>query len=486
MIAPLLSALAVSFAPALPAATGDDLDHAALAAAFRERNAVEGIEQADLELEAVLKAHYTSAQVGAFEVHFPAQFLEDSGGLGLFQDAIGGLIDVQEAWLESFGAPDAIDASEKDFKELRKWLKGAKRYRPGDERPVNFLDAFGGDEALRYAAEHLHTVMTSAEGLGFKPVGQKRARIVLSPTRQDFVESVCFFGQLLESIKGLYWHQAVINWTEFWWQDVQVVALIYPSPAGVDPYTGFDMNKRETTGVAEHVAQRGAIGLGWFCFGDGLSPTFELGIAQMMVVDVFGQNNVRSGGSVRGNATSGYSAFIPGGNPSGGVLPAVSADSKWRDGKGKDYFTKNLRAAQKAGAKSATEAKTSSVKWKKTGWFVLEADGGRGRTEVGAPFLGTQTEGKQHPAEEYMSDYLEFFRAYKTNFLYWLREEGLGKGKSKESPEAFRELMGKVALAGGTGDFEALVEEVYGVPLSAETGEDDSLEWRYLAWLAKQ
>ena len=365
MIATCLSALALSLAAAPAVLWTDELNHAALDDAFRERRAVEGIEKPDLTLDAVLDAHYARADLGAFEVHFPIVDLSENRELKLFGDAVGGLIDVQEAWLETFGTEDARDATEEDFEVLRKWLKGAKRFKDRGDRPLNFIDALGGDEDVRDAADHLGRVMGSAEWLGFDPVGEKRARIVLSPTRQDFLESVCFFGTLLESIRHLYWHGGVLTWTEFWWNDVQVVALVYPSPVGVNPYTGFEMDKRETSGVGEHVAQRGAIGLGWYHFGDGLSPTFELGIAQMMVVDIYEQNNVRSAGSVRGNVTKGYSAFIPGGNPSGGVLPAISADSKWRDGKGKDYFTKMVRSGQKAGAKSAEEAKTSRTKWKK-------------------------------------------------------------------------------------------------------------------------
>ena len=485
-----LTALAsLALLPALPPApgSGDELDHAALAAAYRERRSVEGIANEDLGLDAVIDHHYASSLLGAFEVHYPVDGLEDSKGIGLFQDAVGALIDVQEAWLETFAEPAASEAAEDDLKVLRKWLKGAKKFKPEDDGPVNLVLAFGGGEAELEALLHLGEVMESAELLGFEPVGEIPPRIVLSPTRRDFVESVCFFGQLLESIKGLYWHQGVMTWTEFWWQNVQVVALIYPSAVDSgDAYRGYDMNKRESTGVAEHVAQRGAIGLGWYWFGEGLTPVFELGVAQMLVVDIYEQNNVRSGGSVRGNVTSGMTAFIPGGNPNGGVLPAVSADSPWRDGKGKDYFTKVLHDSQKTGGKHADEAKSSSEKWKKLAWFQLTADGGNGRTYVGAPFLGKHVEGKATPSEEYMSDYLEFYRSYKTNFLYWLREHEQGKGKQRASREAFRELMGKVAAARGAGDLEAFVEEVYDMPLSLPDGEGDSLEWRYLAWLGKQ
>jgi hypothetical protein len=81
-------------------------------------------------------------------------------------------------------------------------------------------------------------------------------------------------------------------------------------------------------------------------------------------------------------------------------------------------------------------------------------------------------------------DYREFFRAYKCGFTNWLQTES--DPKDKAGCEArFRDLLHKMHGRDASEPFEALVQEIYGVPLSAKDGETDTLEWRYLKWLAK-
>jgi hypothetical protein len=272
-----------------------------------------------------------------------------------------------------------------------------------------------------------------------------------------------------------------------------VVALEYPPATGDsdDPGDGIRMDYREPTGLEQHVAQRGAMGLEWHSFGDGLPPAIEMGLAQLMVVEAYGENNVRSGGSMRGSETEAFEAFIPGGNPNGGFLPPISADSPWRADKGKDHFVRVLRAQQKAGSKGAPHPGPAGEKPKKSkhdklAWFLLQA--GSGTHPVRAPFLGQVSLGKTQPPAAFGSDYMEFFRAYKTAFLHWLATEGAGSKKA--SAEAWHALAASIAASGGEGDFEALAAEVYGMPLSAHDGPDkdqeDSLEWAFLTWLAKQ
>ena len=101
-----------------------------------------------------------------------------------------------------------------------------------------------------------------------------------------------------------------------------------------------------------------------------------------------------------------------------------------------------------------------------------------------APFLGELTLGKEQPPAQFSSDYMEFFRAYKTAFIHWLRTEGTGSKKT--APASFRTLGQKIAEGKGEADFEQLLEEVYGMPLTAEDGTPDSLEWKFLTWLSKQ
>jgi hypothetical protein len=56
-------------------------------------------------------------------------------------------------------------------------------------------------------------------------------------------------------------------------------------------------------------------------------------------------------------------------------------------------------------------------------------------------------------------------------------------GDPEKSAEYFAQLMRSKHEVAGTKEFEDVVEGVYGIPLSAASGEVDSLEWRFLNWL---
>jgi hypothetical protein len=431
------------------------LDFEALAADFAERcGGASAVEEA-------LAQGCERVAVGVFEVYYPKELEKEPAER--VERALQALIDVQGAWLELFGDGPSVARGIDMTEALAKAHKS-------------------GDLATAEASAELAALLGGSEATGFAPVAARKARIVLAPGRRDFQQMVAFFGAADSNLRGLYWHDGVRVWTEFWWYDLQVVALEYPPVAGDgdDPGKGIPMDFREETGLEQHVAQRGTVSLAWYAFDEGLPPAIELGLAQMLVVACYGENNARSGGSVRGNATEAYEAFVPGGSSSGGALPPINADSPWRADKGEDHFVKVLRASQKAGSKKIP--KEAEGEHEAIAWFQLRTE--NGTHGVRAPFLGVVSRGKEQPPEEFASDYLEFFRAYKTAFLHWLAEEGAGK--AKESRAAFRALAAKVAGAGGKGAFEDLAAEVYGVPLSSEDGAEESLEWRFLAWLAKQ
>ena len=452
----LLAPLAPAASPAPPSTPpGGELDFTALAAELAERCGGAS------KVEAALEEGFERTQLGIFEVYFPEHALKEHAKLR--RGALQGLIDVQRAWLELFADEEAAERGLELLDELTKWNR---RQEAGVPVPAS-------------AAELSELIKTGAP-FGYAPLAAKPARLVLAPDRRDFQRMVAFFGASDPNLRGLYWHDGVRVWTEFWWNDLQVVSLEYPPVAGDgdDPGEGIPMDFREPTGLEQHVGQRGAMALVWYYFGEGLTKTMELGLAQLLVIDAYGENNVRSGGSMRGSATEAFSAFVPGGNPNGGFLPPINADSDWRADKGKDHFVKALRASQKSAGKKPPR----KGKYEKLAWFDLR--NGDGRHPVRAPFLGELTLGKEQPPAQFSSDYMEFFRAYKTAFIHWLRTEGTGSKKT--APASFRTLGQKIAEGKGEADFEQLLEEVYGMPLTAEDGTPDSLEWKFLTWLSKQ
>ena len=155
--------------------------------------------------------------------------------------------------------------------------------------------------------------------------------------------------------------------------------------------------------------------------------------------------------------------------------------SRYRVDGGPDFFVKALQGGQKAGAKLASKNREDPLRKDKRVHFALHSFDPVGDTYVTAPFLGLPAEGKPLPPNDFLDDYEDFFRAYRAAFFDWLREHGAG---SKVDSEArFAELIAKHAARPVGTPMDAVVEEVYGVPLSAPTPETDALEWRFLDWL---
>ena len=81
-------------------------------------------------------------------------------------------------------------------------------------------------------------------------------------------------------------------------------------------------------------------------------------------------------------------------------------------------------------------------------------------------------------------DIREALRAYRTAFLYWLREEA--EGKQDESRAAFAQFLRALAEGGGEVDLPTALSSAYGRPLSAADPADPSLEADFLRWLSRK
>ena len=162
-------------------------------------------------------------------------------------------------------------------------------------------------------------------------------------------------------------------------------------------------------------------------------------------------------------------------------------DGRWREGKGKDHFAGVLRKNQKEGWKQYTkdrpEKPDPALARDQAAHFLLLSEDGAKKGVASAPFFGPAANEKPYPAHDMLLDYKEFFRAYKCAFFDWLLRAG-DKGGPEVSKAKFGELLRRAGAKDGKA-FEALVLDVYGVPISDRNGEKDSLEWRFLASLAK-
>lgn len=458
-------------------------DHERIAREWLSARGIDASAPSALDVGKLVDEHYASLVVGAIDLRYPVQLLGDKARADQMRDVAVALVELHTAFLDWAGARnDAEKALRKDYADLEKALAAARPLglAPSDAPRVSAADvarALGLEPAAAEIALRAGERTRSGEAFGFHVARAMPTQLVCGPTRKDFVGFACALGWIDAHNRGAFWVDGVHNWTDLYWNDLQAIALAYPAAGGSpgDLSSSTPMDAREKTGLEQFVTQRAAHSLLWFFYGKDLDPMFESAVTLELVIACLGENNARTGFSSRGNQTQAMSVFVPGGAPEGGSLPPVNADSPWRAGLGADRFVKVLRAAQKAGAKSAGSKKPAVAS------FAIDP----GATYVAsAPFLGAAAAGREPAPREKLQDFMEFFRAYKTAFLHWLAEEGAGK--AKESRAAWRALAAKVAGAGGKGDFETLAAEVYGVPLSSGDGAEETLEWRFLAWLSKQ
>jgi len=302
--------------------------------------------------------------------------------------------------------------------------------------------------------------------------------LVVAPDRLNFAGLIGWLGLWQQLYSDLYWNDGTATFCDVRLQnenEAQIVAIEYAAPDAKDLTAGCDMNTREKTGMLQHLLQRAATSWCWRHLGDAADPHFVNGFATALVIDVLGENNARSGGSGKAKTSEGEGGFIPGAPSKGGMMLMILADSAWRLSLGKEYFSRILRQAQKNGAHAAPDSKDD------LGHFMIKAPKGSKTYRVDGPFLGKAAFDREAIPDEFVDDYLEFHRAYRAAFVHWLQ---IGTTKGKD-PEKFRAFLLRSMQKKDGDTFEAICQEVFGVPLSSKSPSDDTLERRFLTWLAE-
>jgi hypothetical protein len=238
----------------------------------------------------------------------------------------------------------------------------------------------------------------------------------------------------------------------------------------------MSMNEKDPTGMQQQVVQFSLLRYFHELFGDTAPVVFLGGLAMNLVIDQFGEISTRLDGDLRGRTTQATEIFIAGA-AGDGVLARNSAETRWRENRGRDRFLRVLHQAQKEGETLDKAAKNHAAV------FGVRADSGGDLSPVHAPFfLGEAQEVKAIDAK-YQGDTAELQRAYKCAFLSWLQTRATATEKT--SREKFAALLEKLGDPSGT--FEAAFPAVYeNVPLSDPDAGKDSLEGRFLLWLSKQ
>ena len=450
--------------------------------AFRKAHHIDVADSTGFDAQSVLTRDWISEKVGVFDLLYPRPGLDTKARQEELRDLVTCIIELEGLWLEWFGSGDPADVGRADAAYLKRWLGSAhlQEFKLSDTK-LGIFAMFGASDKELATAARLVSVFSDGIALGYKPKGDTRPQIMFAPTREEFLELVAFFGWADADLRGTFWDNSAARWSECYWNATQVLSLEdAPSKANPSkPWAGVTMNLKAPTGVVEHVASRSTHSLCTTFFGYALDPAFQSGLCQNAAIALYGRNNARSGGAGRGNSVDGWSMFVPGGLSQGGILPGMSADSAWRSTFGSDWFVKPLHDSQRVASKDASQGR------EKISTFEVTADDKVKKLFQRAPFFGAAAMTKAVPAREFLSDYLEFFRAYKSCFVHWLFEEGAGKpGKPSHAKLAL--LLRSVASAADGAKFEELIAQCYGQPWSAADAKPDNLEWSFLAWLGRQ
>jgi len=453
----------------------------AAARAFMARSGLS--EHGALDVEALLDERFVLARLGACDLHFPVTGLERNAAA--FKDCAIALLASHEKFCD-WTKPAGMDQKDlrADLKTLTDWVKSWRvpaLAKTQDVGGKNVLALLGASENVAAASERLASRFRTGEVLGLARETPIAIRTVLEPTRKEFVEFACFLGLASPDERANYWVEGLAVWATFWIGEIQVIALEAPAAgrATGDYEAGESMNERDPTVMQQQVVQFSLQRLFRQLFGEALPEILVEGFSMNLVIDQFGEIGTRLDGDLRGRSTQDRAMFIPG-VASDGFLPKDSAETRWREGRGRDRFVHVLRQSQKDG-----EGLDKSHKNHVAG-FGVRSDSGGDHAGVRAPFLASPAEdapAPAGPAAAFQGDYAELKRAYKCAFVCWLQSKAAGSEKT--SREKFAQLLAK--LADPAQEFEAVFPAVYeGVPLSDADAGQDSLEGRFLLWLSRQ
>jgi len=437
-----------------------------------------------IEFDAMLQEHFLHGSLGIYDVFLPANITSDDDSLEKFQTAVLALLDSQETWLEWLApASGKQKAALKDWKIVRGWVKGwkAKALKSGSkDGERDLLTVLDASEKICEASARFSAFMASGEALGLSRESGQQEALILIPKRDQFVEFAAFCGLAFPADQGNFWHAGAVNWTNFDIKNYKVLALEYAAPVQkADGYSaGMSMDYRSPTGMAQQIVQLATNSMFDNYFGATVPPSLVGSLSLNLVLSQFGECDTRADGDLRSRRKSAREVFVPGGQKKGGQLAANLADSRWRIDRGVGHFIAPLKRAQKGGAES--------LKGKdKLRYFELMVDDESKRTTISGPYLGSAAADAENPPDEFYSDHVEFLRAYRACFVWWLQTTSIGS--EKKSGKAFANLLCDLAASTDPMELETLFGRAYdGAPLSTPELKKDDLEGRFLAWLGKQ
>lgn len=461
-----------------------NINHQELAAEFLKRSGLDPAGAEQISVEELLERSFFTMRIGVFDLGLSTYAALSRTNGDDYALLAGALLEVQAQFIEWLGpkAPGVKEA-EKDLKTLRSYfkkLRGNAINKLSPDETGDLMTLLKASKKALEAQQRFGEYMARGTGLGLDREDEYVDTFLVAPGRRDFLELLSTFGAISPPNQSVYWTDDVATWTNTYFNDISVVALEFASLGSSTggAFAGISMNSRTPTGMQQQIAQLAGNAMIDNLFGDKIPPSLAGALSVNLVVDIYGECNTRVDGDLRARRTQAREIFVPGGLSEGGILPPNLADSRWRSEHGKDHFLVALQSAQAAGASEARK------KHEKNSSFELMDDREARRMVVKAPFLGTPAAGAPPVPDDFWGDSLEFYRSYRTGFIYWLRSKGQRSKKASEA--AFAEYLSQLAQAESGGEsLEVTFETCYGKPLSASEPSKDDLEGQFLDWLSK-
>lgn len=461
-----------------PLAAPTDIPFDRLASDAKKRLGVEEASADFLDLEEAVTSSCVHLRVGLFDLYMAKQSAEDKTAAEHYVRSVQAVLTMQEAWLDWLEPVDEFEDARKDLKTLSKWvggLRGGAVVKAAKADATDLMEALRAKGSVLEASERFATFMGSGAPLGLERDPQFET-VVFAGTRTEYLEYMAFSGWLYPDLQSIYWQPDVVTWTNCYVDDVKFLAFEYASAFGAAHYSaGTSMDERYEDGLAQQITQLTANSLIDNYYGGRIPESLAGAMSINLTIDVFGTCATRVDGDLNSRRTEAYEMFVPGGASEGGWLPKVAAESRWRELQGSDRYIQILKTTQKNGSEVRKRIKGDHH-------FEIENDGKNRRIAVSGPFLGAAAAEAEVMIDEFVGDHKEFLRAYRTCFLYWLKEES--QGKAKESRLTFATWLRSLA-AGESDELEASMKEAFGAPLSAKELSRDVLEGAYLTWLTK-
>lgn len=465
--------LVLASSPLAAAAPPQMVDFSARAEAALTRLGFEDGTQ--VGLQALLQKGWVRLPAGGVDFYLSVESLRDEELATLFLSVADGALAAQAALLAWCPLERKVAKGlQKQISTLRKATmkpKGKLLMRGlGKGHPGHAYDLLDFKDSHKDDAESLGSALARGGHLGLD-LAPEPLVVILAGDREEFWDLLSLAGVVDPSSQPHLWLPEATRWSHFFIHEARVYSLVHTD--------GTSMDREDRPNLTRQQISQLALGTLMEHWSEGhLAAAMIAGIALEVIVESEGECDTRLDGDLRRRSTTAWETFVPGGLSEGGILPAMPAYTRWREFAGRDHFVVTLRSAQGDGYDDMKRQGGGDHH------FRLYADDDVHNRVFSGPFLGSGAVGRV-VGDIYRGDWLEFLRAYRAGFLFWLRTEAAGN--QRKSEEHFGRLLAGLIGADSPEAQEGIWPAIYdGSVLSTADLARGCLEQRFQSWLRRQ